>query len=65
MVCLLFDKGFSIYFGRVILMELLAMVGLVVKGVTYSGYGLAGVYFVKTAIRYVQDYKESVANERG
>lgn len=46
-------------------MELLALVGLVVKGVTWSGYGLTGFYFAKTAVRYVQDYKESVANERG
>jgi hypothetical protein len=46
-------------------MELLLMVGMVVKGITWGGYGITGLYFTKTAIRYIQDYKEAVANEKG
>jgi hypothetical protein len=44
---------------------LLAKVGLVIKGLVWGGYGLAGGYGIKTGIRYVQDYKESVAKENG
>lgn len=43
---------------------LLAKVGLVVDTVVKIGYGIAGSYFIKTAIRYVSDYKESIAREK-
>lgn len=42
---------------------LLAKVGMVINGIVYSGYALAGSYFVKTIIRYAQDYKDSIAKE--
>lgn len=45
-------------------MELLLLAGVVVKGAVYVGYGIAGTYLAKTAVRYVQDYKESVSKER-
>ncbi|MCR4362165.1 hypothetical protein JDW21_18690 [Bacillus subtilis] len=44
---------------------LLTKVGIVVKTAVWAGYGLAGSYVVRTCIRYVQDYKESVARENG
>lgn len=65
MVCLFHHESILLHLERMILMELLLMVGMIVKGVTYGGYGLAGLYFAKTAVRYVQDYKEAVSNERG
>lgn len=43
---------------------LLIKVGMVVKGIVWGGYSICGVYGVKTVIRYVNDYRESVANER-
>lgn len=43
---------------------LLAKVGMVIDVVVKIGYGIAGSYFVKTGIRYIQDYKESVAREK-
>jgi len=46
-------------------MLLLAKVGLVIDGVVKCGYLLAGSYLVRTGVKYVQDYKLSVANERG
>lgn len=45
-------------------MEILAMVGIVIKGVVWCGYGLAGSYAVRTGVRYFKDYKDSVARER-
>lgn len=44
-------------------MALLAMVGMAVKIVTTTGYGIAGLYFFKTGVRYVQDYRESVSRD--
>jgi hypothetical protein len=44
---------------------LLAKVGMIIDGVVKGGYILAGSYFVRTAVKYVQDYKESVAKEKG
>lgn len=45
-------------------MEALAMVGLLIKGMVWCGYGLAGSYVVRTGVRYVKDYKESVSREK-
>lgn len=42
---------------------LLAKIGMVIKGIVWSGYGIAGTYFGATAVRYVKDYKESVERE--
>mgnify|MGYP003410221509 FL=1 len=44
---------------------LLIKVGMVIKGLVWSGYALAGSYMFRTGVRYVQDYKDSVANEKG
>lgn len=41
------------------------LVGYIVKGVTYAGYSLTGLYLFGTGIRYVKDYKEAVANDKG
>jgi hypothetical protein len=46
-------------------MELLMLVGAVVKGVVWAGYGLTGTYLIGTGVRYVKDYKDSVANDKG
>jgi hypothetical protein len=43
---------------------LLAKVGMVIQGIVTGGYCVAGGYLVKTGIRYVQDYKESIAREK-
>ena len=43
---------------------LLAKVGMVIDTIVRSGYVLAGSYFVKTVVRYINDYKESVANDK-
>lgn len=37
---------------------------MVIQGIVWGGYGLAGIYGIKTGIKYFQDYKESVENER-
>ena len=42
---------------------LLAKVGMVIDGIVKAGYVLAGSYFVRTGVRYVKDYKESVEKE--
>lgn len=42
---------------------LLAKVGMVVNAIVNGGYCLAGGYFIKTAITYIKDYKESVARD--
>ena len=42
---------------------LLAKVGFVIDTIVKAGYVVAGSYAVRTAIRYVADYKVSVANE--
>jgi hypothetical protein len=44
---------------------LLAKVGLVIDTVVKVGYAFAGSYIVRIGFKYVQDYKESVANEKG
>jgi hypothetical protein len=44
---------------------LLAKVGMIIDGIVKLGYCVAGGYFVKTGVKYVQDYKESVAKEKG
>jgi hypothetical protein len=44
---------------------LLEKVGVVINLFVKGGYLVAGGYFVKTAFRYVTDYKTSVANDRG
>ncbi|MGH1111224.1 MULTISPECIES: hypothetical protein [Bacillus cereus group] len=42
---------------------LLIKVGMVIKGIVTGGYCLAGGYLAKTGVRYIQDYKESVAKD--
>ena len=42
---------------------LLAKVGMIIDLVIKGGYAVAGSYAVKTCVRYVQDYKESIARE--
>jgi len=43
---------------------LLAKVGMVVKAIVSGGYAVASGYAIKASMRYVSDYKESVANEK-
>jgi len=43
---------------------LLAKVGMVVKAIVSGGYAVASGYAIKASMRYVADYKESVANEK-
>lgn len=43
---------------------LLAKVGIFISTIVKSGYVVAGGYFVKTAIRYIDDYKVAVANDK-
>ena len=45
--------------------ELLARVGLGIGLVVKGGYALAASYFVRVGFKYVTDYKESVANDKG
>lgn len=42
---------------------LLAKVGMVIKGIVWGGYGIAGGYMFKTGVRYVRDYKEVMKRE--
>jgi hypothetical protein len=44
---------------------LLAKVGMIIDGVVKAGYIFAGSYLVRTGVKYVKDYKESVAKEKG
>jgi hypothetical protein len=44
---------------------LLIKVGMIIKGIVWGGYGIAGGYGVKTVSRYIKDYKESVEKEHG
>lgn len=43
---------------------LLVKVGMFINALVKGGYCLAGTYLVKTGVRYVQDYKDSVAKEK-
>ena len=43
---------------------LLTKVGMVIDGIVKLGYLFAGSYFIRTGIKYVSDYRESVARER-
>lgn len=43
---------------------LLAKIGMVVKALVSGGYAVASGYAIKTGLKYVEDYKESVANEK-
>lgn len=43
---------------------LLIKVGLFIKSIVWGGYGVCGVYGVKTVVRYTVDYKESIAKEK-
>jgi len=43
---------------------LLMKVGFIIDTIVRIGYGIAGGYFVKTGIKYVQDYKESISKEK-
>lgn len=43
---------------------LLTKVGFVIDMIVKIGYGVAGSYFVKTGIKYIQDYKDSVAKDK-
>jgi hypothetical protein len=42
---------------------LLAKVSMIVGTIIKSGYAIAGGYAVKTAIRYVTDYKKAVEKD--
>lgn len=42
---------------------LLAKIGAVVDVVVKIGYGIAGMYAVRTGVRYYNDYKYSVEQE--
>lgn len=44
---------------------LLAKVGVIINGIVKLGYCIAGGYFVKTGLKYVSDYKESIEQEKG
>jgi hypothetical protein len=44
---------------------LLAKVGMVIKGLVWGGYSLAGGYAIRTSVRYIKDYKEAIAKENG
>lgn len=68
MVCILYIIGIKLSYtlkGE-IKMEfwLLAKVGMVINGIVFGGYTLAGSYLVRTGYKYVQDYKESVARDK-
>lgn len=43
---------------------LLAKVGMVIGTIVKSGYVVAGGYFVKTGLQYIEDYKNSVEQEK-
>lgn len=43
---------------------ILAKVGMVIKGLVWSGYALAGSYVARTGVQYVRDYRDSVEQER-
>jgi len=43
---------------------LLVKVGMIMEGIIRAGYVLAGSYIVRTGVRYIQDYKESVEREK-
>lgn len=43
---------------------LLAKVGLVIKALVSSGYAVAGSYMIRTGMKYVEDYKTSIENEK-
>lgn len=43
---------------------ILTKVGMVIGAIVKGGYILAGSYFVKTGIKYISDYKDSVEKER-
>lgn len=43
---------------------LLMFVGKIVNSIVIGGYTLAGSYFVRVGVRYVKDYRESIAKEK-
>lgn len=43
---------------------LLAKIGVVVDVIVKMGYGIAGVYAVRTGVRYYNDYKYSVEQDK-
>lgn len=45
-------------------MEILAIVTVTIKTASIVGQSVLGLYFVKTAIQYVSDYRDSIAKER-
>ena len=45
-------------------MEVLAFVGIFIKGAVWCGYALSAGYGVATVSKYVKDYKDSVKNEK-
>lgn len=45
-------------------MEVLAFVGIFIKGAVWVGYGFAGILGAKTGVQYIKDYKDSVSRER-
>ncbi|WP_186321355.1 hypothetical protein [Bacillus sp. FJAT-22090] len=45
--------------------ELLAKVGFAISLIVKGGYAFAGSYIVRIGIKYVGDYKNAIANEKG
>lgn len=43
---------------------LLAKVGIVIDSIVRAGYILAGSYIVRTGVRYVTDYRESLSKDK-
>jgi len=43
---------------------ILTKIGYVIDVMVKLGYAVAGGYTVKTAVRYVRDYRDSVATEK-
>jgi hypothetical protein len=45
-------------------MEVLALVGVIVKYAVWGGYTLSAGFGVATLTKYVHDYKESIEKEK-
>lgn len=43
---------------------LLYKVGMIIKGLVWSSYTFAGGYMAKAGVKYISDYRESVARDR-
>lgn len=43
---------------------LLIKVGMILKGITWAGYGVAVSYMGGTVGKYIQDYRNAIAKEK-